>query len=289
MLDRLDGLMALEESRGKAKEAARAAGASTWAFSTGKIHSFKTRQVYQEHAITFVKWARDAYGLKQLALIDERAKELTAEFLQTRVDEHKSPYTLQTMRAALRMALGDRTLMQEIQLPRRARATISRSRGPKAHDRHFNPAHWPELVNFLRATGLRRDELKLLRAGDILEHEPDPASPYYGQPVVKVWNGKGGKSRTVPVLPGHAPAALLVKESLAADEVVFPRIPRHLDVHAYRREYAQALYLLHAPGRSLPPKDGRLKRSDYDREAVFQVTQALGHNRIDVVLRHYIR
>lgn len=289
MLDRLDEHMALEQSRGKAKEQAKIAGTKTWAFTTGKIHSYKTRQTYQEHAINFVKWARDTYGLKQLEQIDARAEELTTEFLQARVAEGKSAYTLQVIRASLRLAFDNRTLMSEVQLPRRTRSTITRSRGTKAHDRHFQPANWPKLVNFLGATGLRRDELKMLRAGDILEREPDPESPYYGWPVVKVWNGKGGKIRTVPVLAGHEQATLIAKEGLAEKDVVFPRIPKHLDVHSYRRAYAQALYLSLAPGRTLPPAVGRLRHNDYDRAAAEQVTHALGHNRIDVVLRHYIR
>jgi integrase len=222
-------------------------------------------------------------------LIDERAGELTAEFLQARLDEGKSASTLSTIRAALRIAMLNRSLMQEVKLPQRTRSTITRSRGVKAHDKHFNPDNWPKLINFLKATGLRRDELKLVRAQDILERDPDPTSRYFGQPVVQVWNGKGGKERTVPVLAGHEQNVFAVREGLAENDRIFQRIPKHLDVHSYRREYAQAVYLYHAPGRSLPPVLGRLKRSDYDRAAVYEVTLALGHNRIDVVLRHYIR
>lgn len=288
-MDRLDERMALEQSRGKAKEVARAAGKTTWAFTTGKIHSYKTRAVYQEHALTFANWVRDAYGIKRIEDLEARVHELTREFLQARLDEGKSPYTLQVVRSALRMLFGDRTLMQEIQLPKRARAKITRSRGPKAHDRHFQPENWPELIHFLKATGLRRDELKQLRAGDIVECDPDPDSPHYGQMMVIVRNGKGGKSRKVPVLVGHEQNVLLVKAGLAEDNLVFPRIPKHLDVHSYRREFAQALYLFHAPSRALPPAAGRLKCADYDRAAAEQVTHALGHNRLDVVLHHYIR
>ncbi len=289
VMDRLDACMALDQSRGRAKEIAHTAHQSTWAFTTGKIHSYKTRSVYQEHALNFVNWVRDTYGIKRIEDLDERIRDLSAEFLQARLDEGKSPYTLRVIRAALRMVFGDRTLMEEIQLPKRARSAITRSRGEKAHDRHFNPENWPKLINFLKATGLRRDELKMLRAGDILEHEPDSGSLYYSQTVVKVWNGKGGKMRTVPVLAGHEQAVLTAKESLADDDIVFPRIPKHLDVHSYRREFAQALYLYHASGRDLPPVEGRLKRKDYDRNAAKQVTLALGHNRIEVILHHYIR
>ena len=289
MLARLDSLMALEQSRGQAKEEARKAGQKTWAFTTGKMHSYKTRQDYQEHAINFVKWARDAYGLKRLELIDERAGELTAEFLQQYLDEGKSASTLYTMRSALRLVFADWTLMQDVPLPKRSQAKITRSRGAKAHDKHFNPDNWPKHVHFLQAAGLRRDEMKLLRAGDLWERETDPASEYYGQPVVKVWNGKGGKVRTVPVLAGREQDVLSLKEGLAADDRVFLRIPKHMDIHSYRREYAQALYLQYAPGFSLPPSQGRLKRGSYHRDAALAVSRALGHNRIDVVLSHYIR
>jgi hypothetical protein len=289
MLERLDGLMALEQSRGQAKEEARVAHKKTWAFTTGKIHSYKTRQTYQEHAINFVKWARDAYGFKRLELIDERVQELTAEFLQQYLDAGKSASTLLTVRSALRMAFADRTLMQDVPLPERSQSKITRSRGEKAHDKHFNPDHWPEHVHFEQAAGLRRDEMKLLRAADLWERETDPASEYYGQPVVKVWNGKGGKARTVPVLAGREQDVLSLKEGLAAEDLVFPRIPKHMDIHSYRREYAQALYLQYAPGFSLPPSQGRLKRGSYHRDAALAVTRALGHNRIEVVLSHYIR
>ena len=295
VVDRLDERMALEQSRGKAKEEARAAHQKTWAFTTGKIHSYKTRSSYQEQSLKFAIWARDTYALKHLEEIEARAGELAAEFLQVKIDEGKSAYTLQLIRSALRMLFGDWTLAQEVQLPKRSRATIKRSRGTKDHDKYFNPANWPKLVDFLRATGLRRDEVKMLRAGDILEYEPDPMSPYHRLTVVKVWNGKGGKIRTVPVLVGHEQAALRAKEGLTEREMVFTRIPKHLDVHSYRREYAQALYLSYVECNSslqpvrLPPAEGRLKRRDYDREAAQRVTIALGHNRIDVVLRHYLR
>ncbi len=106
---------------------------------------------------------------------------------------------------------------------------------------------------------------------------------------MKVRNGKGGKSRTVPVLVGHERDVLCLREGRQDDELVFSRIPKHLDVHSYRRAYAQALYLSLAPGRSLPPPTGHLNPSTYDADAVMAVSEALGHNRKDVVLRHYLR
>ncbi|MDQ6661428.1 MAG: integrase, partial [Chloroflexota bacterium] len=80
-----------------------------------------------------------------------------------------------------------------------------------------------------------------------------------------------------------------MKDDRKPDELVFSSIPKHLDVHSYRREYAQALYLCYAPGWALPPSEGRLRSSAYNAEAVQAVSRALGHNRKDVVINHYIR
>ena len=286
-IDRLDGLMAIGESRREAKRARRAAGERVWAFSTGKIHSFKTRSVYQEHILRFINWCRDTHQIRRLENLDTRADELACQYLTEQIQAHKSPYTLQVERSAFRLFFGNRCLAQSVTLPRRTRTHIMRSRGPVRHDRHFQPANWEPLLNFLRATGLRRNELRLLRIRDIIERDTDP--DYFGQTTVKVVNGKGGKSRTVPVLAGHEQDVLATRTEHAQEESVFSRIPRHLDVHSYRRTYAQALYLSYAPGWRLPPSEGRLKPGDYNAEAVQRVSKALGHNRKDVILRHYLR
>jgi hypothetical protein len=62
-----------------------------------------------------------------------------------------------------------------------------------------------------------------------------------------------------------------------------------MDVHSYRRDSAQRRYLQQAPEQDLPPVEGRLRRDGYDPAAAQQVSWALGHNRLDVVLRHYLR
>lgn len=279
--------MAIGESRREAKQAVRTSGERTWAFSTGKLHSFKTRSVYQEHVLRFINWCRDIHQVRSLEDLDTRADELGSQYLTEQIQVNKSPYTLQVERSALRLFFSNRSLAQSVTLPRRTRTHIMRSRGPAAHDRHFQPANWEPLLNFLRATGLRRNELRLLRVRDIVEWDTDP--DYFGQTTVKVINGKGGKSRTVPVLVGHVQEVLAMHAGRSKEELVFPRIPKHLDIHSYRRLYAQALYLSYAPGWTLPPSEGRLRRSDYNVEAVQAVSRALGHNRKDVVLRHYIR
>jgi integrase len=150
-----------------------------------------------------------------------------------------------------------------------------------------SPKSRMSLLRFLQGTGLRRNEVRLLVVRDIVACETE--GDYQGQTTVKVRNGKGGKSRTVPVLAGHEWDVLCLREGRQDDEQVFARIPKHLDVHSYRRSYAQALYLSLAPGRSLPPPAGHLGPNTCDADAVMAVSKALGHRRKDVVLHHYLR
>ena len=276
-IERFDTKMAIGESRRDAKIALREEQGTTWSVSTGRIHSHKTRRTYQEQSIRFAKWARHVHHVTSLAQLDPRADELATVYLQQQLAEGKSPYTLQTERAALRLFFDNRTLASTVAIPRRERAKITRSRGPKQHDRHFQPANWPELIRFAQATGLRRHELRALHCRDIFTRD--------GQLLVHVESGKGGLERNAPVLARRESDVLAMSEGHDPEALVFVCIPKHFDVHSYRREYAQALYLQYAPGRSLPPTTGRLKRSDYDREAAQRVSKALGHRRVDVATR----
>jgi integrase len=260
----------------------REEGEKRWNFSTGRIHSHKTRITYQEHTLRFVQWARQEHGVTHLAELDARADDLATTWLRGELAAEKSPYTLQVERSALRMFFSDRQLAGEVDLPRRVRENITRSRGLAARDVHFQPANWPELMTVERAFGLRRNELAHLKAQDIYQDRA-------GQLVAHVLNGKGGKEREAPALAGREADVLAVVQGRKAHERVFDRLPGHADIHALRREYAQALYQQYAPGRELPPATGKLDAADYDKAAALRVSEALGHRRLDVVLRHYLR
>jgi integrase len=282
-IERLDSLMAIGQSRFQAKQVQRATSPDVgWTVSTGKIHSHTTRRVYQQHVLAFINWARTNHGITRLAWLDERADDLVTQYLRAHVVAGRSAYTVQTERAALRLFFGNWSLAAAVGIARRTRTTITRSRGPAGHDRHFQPAHWQAHIRFAQACGLRRAELRDLRVRDVYTADD-------GTLFVHVKHGKGGKAREVSVLPGHEEEVLAVVQGRAPHEKVFDHVPGHMDVHSYRRDSAQRRYLQHASGRALPPIEGRLKRDDYDPAAAQQVSWALGHNRLDVVLRHYLR
>jgi integrase len=286
-IERFDSLMAIGESRFEAKQSARkeaeARGEHLWTFTTGKIHSHKTRTTYQEHTLRFVNWARETEGIKTLEELDARADELASRWLLLEIEAQKSAYTLQMERSALRMFFSDRDLAGSLLLPKRAITDIKRSRGPAARDRHFQPANWQPLIQFELSVGLRRDELARIRVEDV--------TSWRGQLCAHVLCGKGGKKRYAPVLPGRESYVLAAVEGRKPEEKIFDRLPSAADIHSYRREYAQAFYHHYAPGwPPLPPASERiLKPSDYNRAAALQVSEALGHRRLDIVLAHYLR
>lgn len=252
-----------------------------WSHSTGKIHSLGTADTYKRQVLDYCSWARDTLGIHHLADLDARSADLASAWLQLQLDQHKSPYTVQMQRSALRMFHGDRLLGADLAIPKRRREAIKRSRGEEAGDRRINPEHWRDLIAFLRATGLRRREATSLRVKQIEGDEWNGMS-------VEVPNGKGGRQRTVVVLLGAEALVQKLIEGKQPNDKIFDRIPSALDVHACRRYYAQALYTAMAT-KPLPPPTGRLPVGSYDREAVENVSWCLGHWRMDVVLRHYLR
>lgn len=194
-IERLDSLMAIGQSRFQAKQVQRATSAEAgWTVSTGKIHSHTTRKVYQQHILAFINWARTTHGITRLARLEERADELVTEYLAAHVAARRSAYTLQAERAALRLFFGKWSLAVAVDIPRRTRTTITRSRGPATHDRHFQPTHWQAHIRFAQACGLRRAELRDLRVRDVYTADD-------GTLFVHVKNGKGGKARRCPCSP----------------------------------------------------------------------------------------
>lgn len=254
---------------------------SGWNPTTGRIHSYKTFQGYLDHGIRFALWARETAAVRTLGDLDRRGRELGAAYLRHRLAEGDSPWSVQTYRAALRMILGDREIGQDVVIPPRRREAIKRSRRAAKHDAEFAPARHRDLIDFVRATGLRRREATYLRVRQV-----SVASD--GSVRLNDVVGKGGRVRSVPVLRGHEEDVLSVVRGRGEDERVFERIPRHYDEHADRRAYAQALYR-QLTGREPPPGEGRLSPGSYDRAGALAVSHALGHGRVDVVLRHYLR
>lgn len=279
----LDSQMAIGQSRYQAKQALRHhLPEHQWPIVTEKIYSYGTRKTYQQQVFAFVNWARTNYGIRRLEVLYERLDELAGCYLREQIAAKKSPYTVATQRSALRKGFIKPQLAADVVIPARSQKNITRSRRPVKQDHHFQPANWPEHILFAQATGLRYSELRDVRVREVYMTET-------GVLTVLVRRGKGGKTRTVPVLAGYEEAVWALVAGRDPAEHVFDHVPKNMDVQSYRRASAQQRYRNEAPDRELPPTDKRLTPADYDARAVHIVTRALGHERKSIALTHYLR
>ncbi|BCS82481.1 site-specific integrase [Anaerocellum diazotrophicum] len=280
------------------------------------IFSFSTYREYVKEALEFAEWARDEKGCKTL----EQAREYVSEYLQRHIDSGYSAWSVRKEAAALAKLYHCRTTDFGVEFPARHREEIERSRGYREHDREFSKERNRDIIIFAKATGLRRRELEHVSARDVYRGED-------GRLYVHVENGKGGRERDVHVLQRYEQEVERIVRERADRDRLFDRVPVRMDVHGYRREYARERYRevereisrerklydriedlvrermtrlypdrFREIGeerltRELTRADGLYHRSDgreFDRLALWEVSNDLGHNRIDVVARHYL-
>ncbi len=118
---------------------------------------------------------------------------------------------------------------------------------------------------------------------------------------------KGGRDRLAPVLPDKVGVikAIIDKAKENGQQKLFENIPKEIDVHGLRREYAQALHNTLKDNRSLrdeylsyyPPRQEAVKSPYYkdrqgnvfERDTVWVVSNVLGHSRIDTSIISYLQ
>ena len=270
----------LHKGVGTSKHARKVAGDT----AADAIFSFNTYKAYKKHCAYFISWARAKHKCKTLA----QARQYADEWLQLRIDEGKSAFTIKLELAALCKLYGD-TAADYISTPPRLRKNIVRSRRQAVRDAHFSEANHADFCEFCRSTGLRRAELRAL-TGDKLVKDDD------GRWCILVNKmSKGGRPRKAPIV-GNVTKIVGMMQAAGTGKV-FEKIPNGADIHGYRAEYATTVYLMHArPLKSLPKEEIYHCRKDrvgvhFDRRAMGYASAALGHskNRVSVVGEHYIR
>lgn len=285
MLQVLESKKAFGEKKGKIKDEAMEGKKgkekieSYFRAIEDKIFSYKTFENYLDTARTFADWCKERGVGKDF----EKAKALTSEFIKTRIERGYSPWTIKKDVAALRKIFG-RDVCRDIELPRRSTYEITRSR-----DDSYNKVIYErnkDIVDFCRGTGLREKELLLVRGRDIYERE--------GRLFVHVERGKGGREREVPVLREYEQRVREIVQERGEDRL-FKSIDERIDVHGLRREYAKERYKelereLGREGRELSREESYITRDGhtYDRVILRELSKDLGHNREDVVVKHYL-
>lgn len=327
-----DSMLAIGEN----KKAAKAAGVAS-----EHIYSWDTYRSYLKHACYFADFVKEQPAPAELGhkarTLDE-SRRYVEKFLQTGIDAGKSSYTISLQAAALTKLYQCKCTDFDIDLPRRERSALKRSRGEKIRDKNFNEDLHRDLVTFCRCTGLRRSELLQIRGEDLRNID--------GRWFLEVTRGtKGGRPRTAPIVGSDEEIHAVIQQLQAAgSKKVYPYVSTNADVHSFRADYATRIYnakkrdlnefrderlvmyrsrvidVYTSPGCHRDPsirpgiytgkkkKDGSpeyvegykdapsayycqkdLKKTVYDRLALLEASQALGHNRESVVADHYLR
>lgn len=251
------------------------------------IYSHSTMATYRKESTQFIEYAA-AKGGDEKHLTD--LCKHVAPYLKGFIEKGLSAWTIYIRATALASIFECHVGDFGVDLPKRERRNIKRTRStPNSVGDRYQQEKYAPIRDFITATGARRVEIGRIKRDDI--HEND------GGTMSITLHGKGGKTRTAPVLPGMEGAvrtALAQSVGYGKDgQYVFPKnyVPEHMAVHGYRAAYAQALYRYYMEqgkgnGQLYYCKKER-RGWTYDKGAVLMVSRALGHNRCDVVITSY--
>lgn len=249
------------------------------------IYSWQTYKSYMKQLSLFARWCKAQHNARYL----KECRQYVAEYLQTR--KNLSVWTQKLDLAALQK------LYQEyppedgqkpfgVTLQPRLRQDIKRSRQQATRDKDFSTTNNADLITFCRSTGLRRSELQELKGTDLTAD---------GLRLHVTHNTKGGRWRMAPITGTAEEIAMVQRMCQAAgDGRVWPNVTGSADIHSYRADYCQRVYLQYARPVEQIPADARYYcRGDrkgviLDKSAMLIASQALGHNRIDVIASHYL-
>lgn len=304
---------AFGESRHVAKQELREHLGDKFSFgmTDDKIHSYETFNTYKKACLGFAKWLVSVKGVNKYSKLNS-CKEYAKEYINYRLDHDKvSMWTVKMERSALSKLFGEKI---EIELPKRNIKEITRSRFQREGDRHFSIERNKELIIIAKATGARRSDLRNIRPRNFRIDEK-------GNMWIEIYKSKGGRNRTAPILPEYRALVQDIIRDREPDKRIFRKIHTRADIHSYRREYAQNLYIAFKENRefrdnvlkqyparrefkTIKDKNGNRIRYEiksqyittrkgvesrtYYRDDIYCVSQALGHNRLDVTISHYL-
>ena len=207
------------------------------------IFSFSTYTSYLKHINYFINYARQEYATefgRQPRKLED-CRKYVEPFMRESISKH-SPWTCQLQVCALAKLYNCCTTNFGIDLPKRKRSKIKRSRHLNQMDRHFSEKNNADLVSFCKCTGLRRRELAAIKGSDLYIDE----NGIYKLNVTK--GTKGGRPRQVCICYETQEeldtVIRLCKE--AGNSNVFKKISSAADVHFYRHIFCLRTYEKHA-------------------------------------------
>ena len=297
----LQKLDRIGQSKHEAKKEYRAeceARGEVWNPAQAKgIHSLATMRAYEQTAREFTAWVKTNHpDVKKLEQVE---REHMRSYLLHRQEQGLSAWTTSKDMAALNKIFDAGLTKNEVGLRERSYRDTTRSRVERTHDNEINRANYQAQIDVASAFGLRRESIcggqYQLKDVSLYKHADD------GRVYAAVIE-KGGRYRVAPCLASHQqrieaqyPQIEVRDDHMSKDafktaytasgEVLFDRYPHRIDNHELRHQYARELYneLVEQKGHDDANYRG------FDKQILRDVSEALGHSRISVVVEHYLR
>ncbi|MCF0127428.1 MAG: hypothetical protein HUJ70_02610 [Pseudobutyrivibrio sp.] len=250
---------------------------------TPYIHSENTYKTYCSQCNHFADWCMEQ-GIKD----KDEAFKVVPDYINHLKSLKRSACSIYTAICAIAKAYGVSTTTWEVEIPKRERADIKRSRYAAKRDKHFSEENNKELITFGLCIGLRRMELEALRGNQLVQKSD-------GNYYITGIKGKGGKVRDAIVICSDDELKIIIKRMKAAGEgLVFNHVHSAFDEHYYRGLYVCRAYKSKARDiETLERSEKYICRKDkagivYDKQAMLFASRQLGHGRISVVAENYL-
>ena len=259
------------------------------------IHSPAQADSCRRVANGFGDWLKANH--KEIKTLDQIDKKVAYDYLRSR--ENLSAYTVTSDMTNMNKLLRLDLTKKEGGLREKNINDITRSRTSAKMDAKYNPSNYKDQIEFSKAFGTRREsilggkyqvkDISLYQKNNQLyvrviekggRYREAPCLAKYQDEIIKKYNVQEGEKMTKSEFEKHYKTS---------DEYLFDKYTRHIDNHAFRGEYSRDYYSQLC---EIKISKGETVKSDYrgfDKELVQEVSHALGHNRLDVVINHYFR
>ena len=264
------------------------------------IHSIKTAETYRATARLLGDYLKQE-GVRNIGDIN---REHIEGFMRSR--ENLSAYTHAKDLSAINKILDTRYTVRDFGLNNRSYNNITNNRGLSSYDTSQAERNRQQL-EFVRAIGMRRESIDRITPADFIR---DKNGQCIGCHLIE----KGGRER-IAIIIEQDRERITAQVNLAIQQTgehtpFLPQVDSNANPHYCRAEYSTQLYndLLQAREEChdyyqnmrdiFINQDAFTKAcsryhqehvNGHDRDIMAEVSQALGHNRIDVVMYHYLK
>lgn len=227
------------------------------------IYSYKTYDAYKQSSKTFTKWIKSEYP--QIKNISEIDKNICALYIQYRAKKGVSPYTYSQDMAMLNKILNVNITKEYCGVARRSLNNITKNRIDNGYRTNTG-----KIETIIKGSGLRRNELINLKVKDLIINNKSVVG------ILVNKGAKGGKTRKVEIRKEYQVLIYKLIENFDINShVITEQIPKQLQTHRLRAEYAQnMIFEFISLNREDPYKD---------------LTQSMGHNRKSILIYYGVK